>query len=159
MKYAPPRMQEFTDFDSGIIHSDPSLLTKLDREHAAEVLPRWINVKNKRCRLQARRALLMHLHGGECQLRQSEQCRGRIDDYHRVSGYYEFDHLHELETDPVSPFSGMKQFRISGNDCTNRAWDTVASHCLADTRLVCVPCHIDRTESSRSARAHGRPAA
>lgn len=147
------KAKEFTDFRSGAILFDANELSTLRPAEVPHVLPRWINVAHMPTRLQARRALLMHMLGGECSLRRSEKCRGVIEDYHRVSGYYEFDHLHEVETHAVSPTSGMRQFRISGSDCTRRAFETVSSHCLADCRLVCVPCHIERTEHSRWRRA------
>lgn len=148
------RSREFTDLVTGAILFDPRMLSVLTADMVEEYVPRWINAAHLPTRLQARRAILMFMNGrGECSLG-LDGCRGRIVDYHRISGYYEFDHIDEIETTPVSARSNMRQFRISGSDCTRRTFAKVVSHCLADTRVVCTPCHIKRTEGSRWRRAH-----
>ena len=60
---------------------------------------------------------------------------------------FEFDHIYPLDYGEYiqSPVTGIKQFRISGNDCARRSWDLVYRHCMNDTVLLCRECHYQQT--------------
>lgn len=96
-------------------------------------------IANKRA--HARRAILMQQKGGRCAIR---GCKFVIKDYRFIS-YYQFDHVYDRATHPYHPTKGFLQFKISGNDCSNRKIELVVSHALEDTILVCRRHHQIRT--------------
>lgn len=90
---------------------------------------------NKRMRIKAIRALLAMYHGGRC-----NQCQEVVRNYDDLYLWH-FDHLHDLQDYQFSPTTGMRQFRISGNDCANRRQHNVFRHGMYDTQLLCRACH------------------
>lgn len=92
---------------------------------------------------RARRAMLAFMHGAECRY-----CGLPVDNLYDMS-HFEFDHIWDIYKYPVSPVTGITQFRISGSDCGNRAWDRVKEHGLRDCQLLCRDCHIATTSWRR----------
>lgn len=122
----------------------------LDDELAGIVDEYWDDIYNRhpveseriKNRTQARRAVLMALHGGVCA---KEGCHEVVKDFDNPV-IWEFDHIYDRHKYKTSPTTGMKQFPISGSDCGRRSWPKVLEHCLFDTRLVCYKCHEEKNE-------------
>lgn len=116
----------------------------MDPDEAKDELIKYVEVKDMKLRSRARRGYLAAMKQGKCR-----QCDRQVKDYWHMGkkdqDRWEFDHIYPLEDFEVSPLSGMKQFRISGNDCARRAWETVLQHCMHDTILLCRNCHWEKT--------------
>jgi len=95
-------------------------------------------------RARARRAVLAAQKGGRCE---QLGCTNEIHDFSDFGrdaprdNRFEFDHLQPVDRFEYSDVTGLKQFRISGNDCARRKWQTVRRHALQDTQLLCRECH------------------
>lgn len=97
-------------------------------------------------RAHARRAVLAARKGGCCF---HEGCTKRIEDFRNMTAW-QFDHVHPLETTPVSPDSNLRQFYISGNQIGRRSWDKVQKHARMDTVLMCSKHHLVRTQNTNA---------
>lgn len=90
---------------------------------------------------------------GECQARVADDCQMTIGDYGNMY-YWHFDHVDDLQEYPVSPRSGIKQFRLSGNNLANHNFALCMRHCKSDTQLLCKECHWLKTFGTESQRRH-----
>jgi 5-methylcytosine-specific restriction endonuclease McrA len=102
--------------------------------------------RNPRMRTKAVRALLMLYHGGRC-----NYCKREVDNYWDTYRWH-FDHLHDLQDYDVSPTTGIRQFRISGNDCANRSLELVFRHGREDVQLLCKDCHYHKNMRTHAER-------
>lgn len=91
--------------------------------------------KDKRMRVKAIRALLALAKNGRC-----NYCYMEVENYNDLYRWH-FDHLFDLQDYEVSPVTGIRQFRISGNAAANHQFATVLRHGMEDTQLLCKNCH------------------
>ena len=105
-----------------------------------------IHHADRRVRSRCRRAVLAAELGGFCKC-----CMLPVDDYGDLS-QFEFDHIYDVYDYDVSPDTNIRQFRISGNDCARRKWETVRQHALTDCQLLCKGCHIYLTQERIATR-------
>ena len=114
----------------------------------SERLRAFINAKDYSLRARARRGLLAKMHGGVC-----KYCGKRVKDFWNMGlgaprdQRFEFDHIYPLDFPDfaISPETGIRQFRISGNNVSRQSWQKVSTHCMKDTVLACRECHYHRT--------------
>lgn len=108
--------------------------------------------RDKSVRSRAMRAVMAAaLFKGECQARVADDCQMKIADYGNLY-YWHFDHMHDLQEYPVSPVSGITQFRLSGNSLVNHNFAKALQHCKQDTQLLCKECHWQKTFGTESHR-------
>lgn len=107
---------------------------------------------DKRTRVKAIRAILALAKNGRC-----NYCFKEVENYNNLYRWH-FDHLFDLQDYEVSPVTGIKQFRISGNAAANHRFATVIRHGMDDTQLLCKNCHYLKnreTYMNRQAAATG----
>ena len=108
------------------------------KEDARDFFTPRLKWRNPRMKVKAIRALLALYHGGKCNF-----CGAVLENYWDTYRWH-FDHLADLQDYTHSPRTGIKQFRISGNDCANRRLATVFKHGSQDTQLLCKDCHFHK---------------
>ncbi len=110
--------------------------------------------RDKSIKAKAIRAVMAaSLFRGECQARVADDCQMQVQDYGNMY-YWHFDHVDDLQEYPVSRRSGIKQFRLSGNNLANHNFALAMRHCAADTKLLCKECHWLKTFGTESQRRH-----
>lgn len=129
-----PRLRKFAEFPENPV----------PLEEAESFYLNYVHDKHGGRRAHARRAVCAARKGGRCF---HEGCTKQIEDFRNMTAW-QFDHVHPLETTPVSPDSNIKQFYISGNQIARRSWEKVQKHARCDTVLMCSKHHLERTQAT-----------